>query len=175
MFIGHLPAGIIVANLATKGRSNATRRWWAVALLGSVFPDFDMFYFYFVDGRQTLHHHYWTHLPFVWLCLTPLLVWHPLSRLFLVNVLLHLVLDSLAGGILWLWPFSSRSFVAVEVPAAHAWWVWNFVLHWSFLPELLLLGWALLYLFRRWRAPAGYERSLPPASATVSTATRDGV
>ena len=38
-------------------------------LLGSIFPDLDMFYFYFIDHRQHGHHCYWTHTPFYWITL----------------------------------------------------------------------------------------------------------
>jgi inner membrane protein len=44
------------------------------------------------------------------------------------NLLLHLALDTVAGGVRWLAPFSDRSFVLATVPARHGWWVWNFLL-----------------------------------------------
>lgn len=54
--------------------------------------------------------------------------------------LLHMALDSLAGGIAWLAPLSDLELRLVEVPARHGWWVWNFVLHWTMLIEVLILS-----------------------------------
>lgn len=50
MFIGHLPAGYLVAAGVSRGRPRA-RSWWAAALVGSVFPDLDLFYFCLLDGQ----------------------------------------------------------------------------------------------------------------------------
>lgn len=114
MFVAHLPAGYLAGRIVSCERRSG--RWWCAALVGSVFPDLDMLYFYLIDGQQSLHHHYWTHLPFVWLCLTPILALHPVSRIFVLNVFGHLVLDTVAGGILWLWPWHPASFVLFQVP-----------------------------------------------------------
>ena len=149
MFVGHLPAGLLLADAALRGRSAPTRLWWGAAALGSVCPDFDLVWFYLVDGRRALHHEYWTHIPFVWLCLAPLFLWHALGRLFLAAVVSHLVLDTMVGGILWAWPWNNRSFALFSVPALHGWWVWNFLIHWTFLVEITLVVWAVLQLRRR--------------------------
>ena len=68
--------------------------------------------------------------------------------MFHANVFLHLVLDTVAGQMFWLYPFDKTSFVLVDVPARHGWWVWNFVLHWTFGLELMICLWALAVLGR---------------------------
>jgi len=141
MFIGHLPAGYLLAKLLEpqgQMRIKRSKLWWAAALGGSVFPDLDVLYFYLVDNARTLHHHYFTHLPAFWLCVSLLGVWSSTTRIFLVAVVSHLVLDTIAGGVLWLWPLSYSNVVFVDVPATHSWWVWNFIFHWTFLLELAL-------------------------------------
>jgi len=168
MFIGHLPAGYIVTRQAMRGRPQADAaagRLLALGLVASVLPDFDLVYFYLIDNRQTLHHHYWTHLPAFWAAVAvPTLAIAALLRrpaallawlVFHANVFLHLVLDTVVGHVLWLYPFSADSVVLFDVPARHGWWVWNFVLHWTFLFELLLCGGALaLFLKSRSREAA---------------------
>jgi inner membrane protein len=48
-------------------------------------------------------------------------------------------LDTVAGKIRWLYPFSNKDFVLVHIPSIHSWWVWNFVMHWTFCLELGLV------------------------------------
>ncbi len=148
MFIAHLPAGVLVTLAAHRG-AVTSRALWCWGLAGSLFPDVDLFWFYLVDGRRTLHHEYWTHLPAVWLCLAPLVLLGPALRLFWLNVVGHLVLDTMAGGILWAWPFDRGAVTLVSVPARFEFWVWNFVLHWSFLVELAILAAAVIWLAAR--------------------------
>lgn len=148
MFLGHLPAGYLLSKLSVRKWQLSKYVFWG-GLLGSVFPDFDLLYFYLIDGRQTLHHEYWMHLPSAWAVITLVgLVflfvakkkdWLPIWLLFIVNIFVHLVLDSIAGGVLWMHPFSTRSFQMFYIPSVHGFWVWNFVLHWTFLFEIVLI------------------------------------
>ena len=155
MFIAHLPAGYLLARrIAPRLAAVPTpaRRLMAVGLAGSVIPDIDLVYFYLIDGRQTLHHEYWTHIPAFWP--TAMLAVAALFRLarldipwreclvLLAGVFLHLILDTPTGGIAWGWPVTPHSFRLTEVPARFDWWVWSFVLHWTFLAELAVVGWA---------------------------------
>ncbi|MEN8197258.1 MAG: metal-dependent hydrolase [Pseudomonadota bacterium] len=155
MLIAHLPAGyLLIRRIAPRlaAAPAGVGRLMAVGLAASVFPDIDLVYFYLIDGRQTLHHDYWTHIPAFWptaMLAAAGLMW--LARvkvpwreflIFLAGIFLHLVLDSATGGIAWGWPASQHRFLLVEIPARFDWWVWNFVLHWTFLAELAITGWA---------------------------------
>ena len=148
MILAHLPAGYLT------GRALGARRGpvlWA-ALLGGVFPDFDMFWFHLVDHRAFHHHRYWVHIPGFWAMAA--LVTLPLIRLlrpalfapacaFLLAIAVHLVLDSVGGGILWLWPFHDQLYSLITVPPTQSHWVLSFLFHWSFLAEIAIIGSAL--------------------------------
>jgi len=61
--------------------------------------------------------------------------------------MLHMVLDTAAGGIRWLWPWSDAELSLFHPAAQHRAWILNFVLHPSFLLEVALLaaaGWVML-------------------------------
>lgn len=151
MIIAHLPAGYILARTTQNPRGPLL---WA-ALIGSVFPDIDMLWFHLVDNGAIHHHRYWMHAPGFWLAIAAVAIialrgpYRALAAMFTASVLLHLVLDTLAGGIMWLWPFSTRLFTLVTVPATQSHWVLSFVFHWTFLAELLLIAIALGLLFRK--------------------------
>jgi inner membrane protein len=153
MFVAHLPAGYVLTRRLldrTPAGNALSRRVLALGLLASVLPDFDLLYFYLIDSRQTLHHLYWPHLT---RNRTHTLV----SLVFHANVFLHLVLDTVVGHISWLYPLYPESFALIEVPARYGWWVWNFVLHWTFGLELLICAWAVAIFARsrRNRRPVG--------------------
>ena len=154
MFIAHLPAGYIVA-CATQVigkpffKAQNTASWKLLLITSMVFsvlPDFDLLWFYLVDHRQVLHHRYYTHLPLFWLVLLlpPLLLTVALRRwkmsqyiaVALVSVLMHQFLDTVSGGIKWLWPFANEWTRWFTVPAIYNEWIVNFIFHWTFLLEL---------------------------------------
>jgi len=141
MLIAHLPASYLWTRVLQR---RLGKQLLPLGLLASVLPDIDLLYFYFVDGRAHPHHTYWTHRPVVWALLASLaavlVVWErrlrdPVLVLF-SNILLHLALDTVAGGICWLYPLSDRSVQLVRVPAVHGHWLLSFVHHWTFLLEL---------------------------------------
>jgi len=121
----------------------------ALGLAGSLLPDVDMLYFYFIDNRQHLHHGYWTHIPLYWLALFGMSLLagrlldkpslRPAAAVLFSNVFIHLGLDTVVGKVRWFAPFSGRDFVLFEVPAQHGWWVWNFMFHWTILLELAIV------------------------------------
>ena len=162
MFIGHLPAGYLCTRALIRHSAAPAQRGHLLraGLVCSVLPDLDMLYFYLVDEQQHLHHAYWTHLPFFWLCLFGLAVLLagaggarrllPLLLVGAANIMLHLILDTLVGGVRWLSPLSDAWLTLVEVPARYEPWVLNFILHWTFGLELLVCLGALL-LWRRGR------------------------
>jgi len=174
MFIAHLPAGYLWTRFIVRKRRLAEvpspryRLLMTLGLIGSLLPDVDMLYFYLIDNRQHLHHGYWTHIPVYWLVLfgATLLIGRllrkplvsPAAIVLFSNVFIHLGLDTIAGKVRWLAPFSNRDFVLAEVPARYGWWVWNFVFHWTFLLEITILV-AALVMFLRSRLKTGPYRS----------------
>jgi inner membrane protein len=163
MFIGHIPAGYIITTAILERRvprqhPHCSRYLWC-GLAAAVLPDFDLLYFYLVDNRQHLHHSYWTHLPVYWTAFAALgycyglAARNPVIRLttslVFANILGHLFLDTVVGKIRWLHPYSEVDFVFFEVPARFGWWLWNFVLHWSFLFEVGVLAVAVFLFMKR--------------------------
>lgn len=155
MITAHLPSGYIFARTVQSPHAV-----YPFALLGAVLPDFDMFWFHLVDMKAFHHHKYWVHAPGFWLPIA-VIVLLLLSRfirhrtrfpvmqaatIFFAAVFLHLILDSLAGSIMWLWPLSDTLYVVTEVLARYSNWVVSFLLHWTFTAELLIWGIAI-YLF----------------------------
>lgn len=142
MLIAHLPAGYLLAR-ASRAQGLAM----AAVLAGSVLPDLDLIWFYLIDDRAFHHHRYWVHAPGFWLMgalvALPLLRafrpgWLRPALVFLAAIFLHLVLDSLGGGIMWAWPLSTDLYRLVTVPATQPHWVASFILHWTFLAELVI-------------------------------------
>ncbi len=154
MLFAHLPAGYLIADRMSMGRTNR-RVLMATGLVASVLPDFDMFWFHFVNGRQNVHHEFLFHWPLFWMALA-VIAWPFRSRLpkgiipvALASVMLHLLLDSIAGHIMWLAPFSDWTLNLVEVPARYDWWVWSFMTHWVFAAELAIIFAAAVTFLRR--------------------------
>jgi inner membrane protein len=157
VFIAHVPAGyLLTRRLEARWRTSGLL---PVGLAASVLPDLDLLWFDVVDHRRVLHHHYWTHVPFWWgvIAATWCVGYAGMRRrspgvgsaVFFGNVFLHLFLDTIVGGVAWLAPFSRHLYSLVTVPAGHRWWIWNFVLHWTFALEVLLVVMALIALARR--------------------------
>jgi inner membrane protein len=163
VFVGHLPAGYLV----TRGRARShphtvgTSAASALArLAASVLPDLDLLWFYLVNARRHVHHSYLPHLPGFWLLVLAALsailalrrpgraAWLGLAVLG-ANVLAHLLLDTIAGGIRWLWPMTDAEFVLVTVEPRYRPWYLNFLLHWTFALELALVGAAAWVWWRR--------------------------
>lgn len=155
MLTAHLAAGYCVTGLyRTPGRAVI-----AAALVGGVLPDLDLAFFYLVDERSLHHHRYWVHVPAFWMALGVLIL--PLARYgrcflpasaFLVSIMFHLLLDSIAGGIMWLYPLDNTLYRAVVVPPDGRHRVVTFLTHWTILLELLVwLSAAVLFCLRRKR------------------------
>ncbi|MFT5631565.1 MAG: inner membrane protein [Gammaproteobacteria bacterium] len=154
MFIGHLPGGYLVARTLWR---DTPRAIMVAALIGSVLPDIDLLWFYFVDQRAVHHHEYITHRPAVWAALAAIgTVFHkPITLALGVGGLVHMALDSIAGAIAWGWPFSDVSRPLVVVPATHDHWVNSFLNHWTFQVEIAL---TLLALFVAIKSNFGVEK-----------------
>jgi LexA-binding, inner membrane-associated putative hydrolase len=159
MFFGHLPAGYLCTTWLLKRCEVAPRDrkiLLFLGLLGSVAPDLDMFYCYFVDHRQHWHHTYFSHWPSFWLCMIVLSavtgwvtrerMWAYGGALLSINALCHLALDTHVGRIRWFEPFSEQWVYFFDVPSLYHPKILNFVFHWTFVFEIALVS-AALYLF----------------------------
>lgn len=149
MILAHLPSGYILARLSRRAAGLPL----LAALAGAAFPDLDLVWFYLVDGRSVHHHRYWFHAPGFWLIVAAAILaiitvraprHLPAFGLFFAAIFLHLILDTLAGSIMWGWPFSTRLVALVEVPATQTHWILSFLAHWTFLVELGLILWAIV-------------------------------
>ncbi|GMV91810.1 MAG: hypothetical protein AMXMBFR82_15880 [Candidatus Hydrogenedentota bacterium] len=152
MLTAHVPAGYILSRAAlSSGLLPATlspRLVIASGVFAAILPDLDMIYFYTIDARQHLHHSYWTHIPLFWVgvCLVVVAVLYairqakyaPLVVLAAANLLVHCFLDTVVAGILWHKPFLHKYTVFVEVPNVYPYTFMNFVLHWTFIFEVLI-------------------------------------
>jgi len=136
----HLPAGYVVGRTMP-----AAPLVLPAALVGAVLPDADLIWFYLIDERAFHHHRYWVHAPGFWLAVAALAlpaIRAPAPRFllagtaFFASIFVHLLLDSLAGSIIWLWPFDDTLYALVEVPATRSHWVLSFLTHWTILAEL---------------------------------------
>lgn len=153
MMIAHLPAGYLLSTaLSKKWRitNDQLHKYFILAgISGSIFPDIDIIYFYLVDNKQHHHHSFFTHYPILWVALiiisylflknNRLKSFGLIAMIFSINGFLHMMLDSLVGDIRWLTPFSNQAFSLFDVAATHAYWWLNFIFHWSFLVELLIV------------------------------------
>jgi len=154
MLTAHLPSGYVLAQGA---------RWdipmlLPAALIGAVFPDLDMIWFYLVDDRAIHHHRYWVHIPLFWMMVGAVVLpglalfarrWLATGLVFLVAIFLHLLLDTIGGGIMWAAPFEDHLYSMVTVPPTQAHWVASFVLHWTFLLEIAVWVIAVLLWCKR--------------------------
>lgn len=148
MVIAHLPAGYLLMKIMWPKSSSRAPLY--AGLAGSIFPDFDLFYFYLMDDQQTFHHAYWMHLPFFWFslaCLVFLLChrfggavlrWSCVA--FFANIALHLCLDSIVVPLYWLRPFIADGFQLLTPEFTHLYdfWLWNYMLHPVFVLELAI-------------------------------------
>lgn len=156
MFIAHLPSGYILSQYILKQfKSVATTPLvLIVGAIGAIAPDFDMAYFYLIDHQQTHHHKYISHWPILWFSLVfafslgfcfakqSKLVF--LALVFSLGGVLHIVLDSFVGDIWWFAPFIDKPYALFSVPARFQPWWLNFIIHWSFIMELIICAWAWL-------------------------------
>lgn len=152
MLIAHLPAGYICQ------RFFKNRLMQIGILIGSILPDIDLIYFYTFGKRAILHHHYVTHMPIFWLCVTMLgigfsfLIHKKYATVFiglLIGTSLHVFLDTVTGHVQWFQPFSEKELRFFDVNNKYAHWILNFIFHWTFLIEITITLIAGFFLLRR--------------------------
>ncbi len=152
MLIAHLPAGFLVTKALIKilpsDNPVDTKHLLVFGLVFSVIPDIDLLYFFFVDSSAH-HHKLFPHLPIFWLgvfltvfaaaLITKSKVIYYVVLICSINILTHLILDTFVGFVWWLYPLIDNPYYLVLVPNHFSHWIINFVLHWSFLVELLIV------------------------------------
>ncbi len=186
MFIAHLPAGYLLSKCFNKKAAGKLLSWKAIVslgLAGSIFPDLDLFYFYFIDERQHQHHSYWTHIPYFWaliylsaLVLSRIINSKKIACIATVlfsGIMLHLILDTIAGGIRWFYPTNSQYVILVEVLPQYRWWVLNFILHWTFVLEITItLAASIVYMYSNKQqrlVPLVIRKTLPSSTSNPLT------
>lgn len=152
MFIAHLPSGYILAKLLEKKfKQNLLSKkvFFIIVMIGAVFPDIDLIYFYLFDNRSMHHHKYFLHWFSFWIPIFLMSYFYfkrsiyshkfaLMAMLFSGAALLHIGLDTFVGDV-WLFaPFIDQPYVFFEVTSRYQPWWLNFILHWSFLVELIL-------------------------------------
>lgn len=169
MLIAHIPAGYITTRYYNRiaGENISFSRY---GLLFSIWPDFDLLYFYLVDKKATFHHLYFTHIPLsvviAFVFIVPIYLLDKSKKLFkiyllfLISWFLHLILDTLTGGIAWLYPLKSSVIKLIEIPSQHSNWIVNFVFHWSFLIEISITAWAVILLFADKSKHVSYSKAI---------------
>lgn len=161
MFVAHMPAGYLMAYvLKERAESASFRDLLLVSMSGAVAPDMDLAYFFLIDEQQHNHHDYFSHYPLTWAALlfTSALCWCRLRHrtffwlaVFAGAAFVHVLLDSVVGGIAWLAPWSQQHYSLWQVSARYQPWWLNFILHPSFLLELLLCATAAVVAWRQCR------------------------
>lgn len=175
MFIAHAFGGYLGTRLCLKsqlGQELSERRWIGFLVFGifcSILPDIDLLYFYTLDHRQHPHHQFWTHMPFFWIAVSLLVYaigrwkFRPyaalISLLLLGGTFMHMILDSVAGGIFWLYPVSDTYFRMFTITPRFQWWVLNYIIHWTFLAEIAIVAGAL-WVLRNDQSVKVFVRSL---------------
>jgi LexA-binding, inner membrane-associated putative hydrolase len=161
VFIAHIPAGYLLTKIMVPNERQDYRRLMVAGLVGSVLPDADLFYHYLLDHGAHEHHLYATHTPILWVGLSAIaaLLLVVVRRrellvyvgVLLANTMLHLVLDSVASGIMWLYPASTAMLSLAPVPALYHPWMLNFLFNWTFAIELVITfaGGAVFLVSRR--------------------------
>ncbi len=156
MITAHLPSGYVLAR--SQGWSGAVL---VAAVIGAVFPDVDLIAFYLIDDRAVHHHRYWLHAPAFALFVSAALYtvaalaapkWTAPVLAFGAAWTLHILLDSVAGGIMWLWPVSTELHMLFPVAPRHGvHFLVAFLTHWTMIFEALI--WlAAIWFWRKARS-----------------------
>lgn len=154
MITAHLPSGYVLSSAA---------RWrgpvMGAAIVGAIFPDLDLFVFYFIDDRAVHHHRYWVHAPaFAAACSALLYAIAATARPQLRHMalafgtawMMHLALDTIAGDIMWAWPFSTEGYALLTIPGRpNTHFIIAYLTHWSIVFEVMIWGAAIILWLQR--------------------------
>ncbi|MFH0818565.1 MAG: metal-dependent hydrolase [Patescibacteria group bacterium] len=120
MIFAHAPAGFVFAYLFKNSwQKKLSRQWihifYLIAIIGSLFPDIDLFYYYLFSA-QISHREMPTHSFFIYaiIFLILFLIFAITKKrnlvkaniLFFGGLLTHLLADSVGNGIMWLYPIN---------------------------------------------------------------------
>jgi inner membrane protein len=127
MIFAHGPLGMLLASAQRRRAHNSPynlnpKQWvWLLIIgyIGGIFPDIDLFFFYFVNAEQS-HREFITHTPILYLgvfLVFGLITWFCkkyklflFGTVFIVGTLSHLVTDMVAAKIMLLYPYSHQLF-----------------------------------------------------------------
>jgi len=150
MYLAHLPSGYLLGKfLQNKLKVD---KYLPYSLIGSIAPDFDLIYAEIVNYPYD-HRYLPTHTLFAWLA--GLLLFLMLRKLlslkldikvlifFFSGVLTHLILDTIVGEIMWLYPFNRTFFGILKLRE-------NF--YWVVLAEFLVIFPSIWLLYKNFQA-----------------------
>ncbi|MFH0854723.1 MAG: metal-dependent hydrolase [bacterium] len=151
MVISHLPAGYIAARMAEKKYwkdfSKKQVLWlYAILLFFSVCPDFDLVYFWFINGMNS-HREFFTHSLFFYAMLglgafsiVKIIIYATeqkcdneqkkrsedkfirwISYSIIIGAITHLALDSILSSVGWAWPFYANP---IGLPIFDIYFIW---------------------------------------------------
>ncbi|MDH5453338.1 MAG: metal-dependent hydrolase [Paracoccaceae bacterium] len=148
MITAHIPAGYALAK---------SMRWtgaaFTAAIVGAVFPDIDLIWYFFIDDRLINHHRYWVHVPLFTVLASAILIVvtrrHPVAIAFAAGWTLHILLDAPTGRLMWLWPVSNTLYAPIDVPPTRSHWILSFLTHWSVVFEVSIWAFAATLFVRR--------------------------
>ena len=160
MIFAHGPAGFVLTHFLKKYWNKSLSRKqiitvYLVGVIGGLFPDIDLFYYYLVTAK-TSHHELLTHSFFIYFAVFILFfiiafliknrfIW-ALNIVFFIGVFSHLAADSLGSGIMWFYPFSDFLFGLISFYfILNSWFTqWIFSINYSLETVILLLAFFII-------------------------------
>jgi membrane-bound metal-dependent hydrolase YbcI (DUF457 family) len=176
---GHVAAGFLTAQALlhlTKPELTSVQIQHLVywSMFFSFAPDLDCFvafaklrsWWYKPGADGSIHRKFYSHVPLLWLvaalifyAAAPTLYYKYAALMLLAGSWSHLVLDSIDGGIMWLWPFNSEVWALrnrgmkgdIQASGFFSYWVKmvrSYMTCWTFYAEvLILLVTLIIYLY----------------------------
>ena len=178
MILAHPAAGYLITAFWESNVGKADRfalESWQLHCIGFVaasLPDVDMVYQLIFDPREVSHRLYWSHTPIYWLIISLFMlsflsffgkkVYLYLAKLVSLQIFVHLLLDSVVGGLRWLYPWSLQRYGLVpSLPGPYAERHLRILFHWTFIFEVVIIFFALgLFMQRQKRADEAIESSM---------------
>ncbi len=163
MTFAHLPAGYILTKKIQSCCDSSGYLW--LGLLASILPDAGIVYLFLnnVTNYRNVHHDYWTHYPLYWMIIG--LTLYTLAcfknnrsdiiaiTIFMSNVFLHLMLDTVTGNIKWLYPFSGEyhslfARLSDILGLSFQYTFWKVKIYWTIILEIGIAAWAFILFMK---------------------------